>query len=270
MSLLKIQKKFHRIKTLFILIPIIFSSCDFASRIHKQILNAQKLLRDFKYEEAVLEYEKVLKRVPTSSLKSKIYFQLGDIYNLYLNDYKKSVYYFEKVVSESSDPRWKIQAKEKLAKIYLDHRNFKKSEEYYKQLYDFFPKLDNRDFYQMGVGISLLEQRSLKKAEEVFKEIISQKDHSFKNKAHYYLGLVKFNSKKWEEAIDHWWDYLKKETKKSEIIETKLLLANAYETMEELKKAYDIYYSLLGEYPNSKVIKNRLKSVYRRRIDRKR
>ena len=47
-------------------------------------------------------------------------------------------------------------------------------------------------------------------------------------------------------------------------------MGNAYETMEELKKAYNIYYSILGEYPNNDVIKNRLNSLYKRRIARKR
>ena len=47
-------------------------------------------------------------------------------------------------------------------------------------------------------------------------------------------------------------------------------MANAYETMERLKKAYDLYYSLLGKYPNTEVIKNRLNAIYERKIARKR
>ena len=47
-------------------------------------------------------------------------------------------------------------------------------------------------------------------------------------------------------------------------------MANAYETMEELKKAYNLYYSILGEYPNTEVIQNRLKAIYDRRVARKR
>lgn len=247
------------------------SACDFTSKIHKQILNAQDLLQNFEHEEAIKEYEKVLGRIPPSLLKNKIYFQLGEIYNLYLNDHKKSIYYFEKIIADTSDPRWKVQAKEKLADIYLNQlRDFAKAEKYYKQLYDFFPKLENQDFYQLNLGISYFEQRYLEKAEIVFNQMLKEKNHRFKNRAFYYLGLVKFNSKQWKEATIYWLDYLKRETKKSEIAETKFLLANAYETMEELQKAYDIYYSILGEYPNSQVIKNRLESVYKRRMERKR
>ena len=256
-------------RAIFLLV-FFLSACDFTSKIHKQILDAQNLLKDFKYAQAAEQYEKVLDRIPPSLLKDKIYFQLGKIYHVHLNDDKKSIFYFEKILLEATDPAWKIQAKEKLAKIYFDRREFAKAEEHYRKLYNFFPKLENQDFYQLNLGISLLEQRKLKEAEDIFNQILVGKDHYFHNKAYYYLGLIKFNSQKWQNAIEHWLNYLGKETKKNEITETKFLLANAYETMEELQKAYDIYYSLLGEYPNSQVIKSRLESVYKRKIKRKR
>jgi len=47
-------------------------------------------------------------------------------------------------------------------------------------------------------------------------------------------------------------------------------MANAYEMLEKLKEAYNLYYSILGEYPNTKVIQNRLNSIYARKIARKR
>ena len=47
-------------------------------------------------------------------------------------------------------------------------------------------------------------------------------------------------------------------------------MANSYESLENLKSAYNIYYSILGEYPNTEVIQNRLKGIYNRRIARKR
>ena len=60
------------------------------------------------------------------------------------------------------------------------------------------------------------------------------------------------------------------ENRNDRIVKTKFLIANAYESAEKLKEAYNIYYSILGEYPNSEVIENRLKSLYERRVSRKR
>ena len=246
-------------------------ACGFTSNSHQQILKAQRLLQDLRYQEAVHEYEKMLDYLPPSLLKNKIYFQLGEIHNLYLGNHQKAIAYFEKIIQDTPDTRWKVKAKEKLAKIYQEQLgDFAMAEKYYQQLYGFFPSLKNQDFYQLRLAFGHLEQGHLKRAEAVLKQILSSPAHRFKKEAYYYMGLVKFNSQKWQEAINFWRDYLTRENRQSEIVETKLLLANAYETMEQLQKAYDIYYSLLGEYPNHEVVRNRLKSVYRRRVERKR
>ena len=71
-------------------------------------------------------------------------------------------------------------------------------------------------------------------------------------------------------AIDNWFEYLKREKQKNKIVQVKFLIANAYESDEQLKNAYNIYYSLLGDYPNQEVLKSRLKSIYERRVARKR
>ena len=54
------------------------------------------------------------------------------------------------------------------------------------------------------------------------------------------------------------------------IVEAKFLIANAFESSEDLKRAWDIYYSIKGSYPNTKVIFERLNSIRDRRVARKR
>ena len=56
----------------------------------------------------------------------------------------------------------------------------------------------------------------------------------------------------------------------NQLVDALILMANAYETMENLKNAYNLYYSLLGEYPNTQVLQNRLSSIYERQVARKR
>ena len=227
-------------------------------------------MQKFKYKEAAEKYEEILGRVPPSALRSKIYFHLGEIYHLYLGNNEKAIHFFEETISSVSDPNLKILSKERLAKIYFEKREFFLSEKYYRTLYNFFPKLERHEKYQFNLGFIFLKRSKLKKAESIFKKIIKTKNHQFKIKSYFHLGLVEFNSKRWKKAIDYWNHYLKLENKEEELIEAKFLLANTYETMENLEKAYEIYYSILEEYPNQEVIRNRLKSVYKRKIERKR
>lgn len=82
--------------------------------------------------------------------------------------------------------------------------------------------------------------------------------------------MIYFLNLNWDLAIIAFKKYIKIEKRRDIIVQAKFILANIYETKEELKKAYNIYYSILGEYPNAQVIKNRLESIYNRRVARKR
>ena len=250
---------------------VLCSSCDFSSRYHKKIIEAQELLNDLKYAEAAQEYEKVIESVPNGILKYKLQFQLGEIYSLYLNKPKRAKENYQDIIDNSDDPRWKVKSFEKLAELeFGSFRNFRKSEEYYRKLYSFFPVLENQDLYQYRLGLSLLENKKFIEAKNIFESIFKNENHKQRRRALFYLGLIEFQQKKWKNSVDYWMDYLRRETNKEHISHTKFMLANSYETMEELDTAYNIYYSLLGEYPNQEVIKSRLKSIFTRRIDRNR
>ena len=110
----------------------------------------------------------------------------------------------------------------------------------------------------------------LDEAQRVLKKIQGQKGHKYFIPSLYYLGMTFFIKRKWDPSIEYFKEYLRFEKKRHKIVKTLFLMANAYETKEALKEAYDIYYSLLGDYPNPEVVKNRLKSLYERRVARKR
>ena len=118
--------------------------------------------------------------------------------------------------------------------------------------------------------MSYKELNKSSEAIKIFERIQQDKNHQYYVKTFFQLGMIFFEEKKWDKAISYWKEYIQIETRKDSIVRTKFLMANAYETMELLKKAYNIYYSILGEYPNTKVIKNRLESIYNRRVSRKR
>ena len=48
------------------------------------------------------------------------------------------------------------------------------------------------------------------------------------------------------------------------------MMANAYESNEDLRRAYNIYSDIKEDYPNPEIIESRLKSLYERRVVRKR
>jgi len=250
---------------------IVLSGCDLSPRINEELVAAQERVKSQDYKEAAFIFERILHGNVPKDLKIKIYYQLAEINSLNFKNYQQAIFYYDKLARESEDPKWQIKAEERKADIYfLFLRNYKDAIVIYKKLISFSPRLENYNTFIVRLGQSYLYVKDFLKAEEVFKEISKEQDRSLAAKSFYFLGLLNFYKSNYPNAISFWRDYLKIETSKEEIVQTKFLIANAYETMEELKKAYNLYYSLMGEYPNTSVLKQRLNSIYSRRIARKR
>lgn len=250
---------------------MLFSSCDFTTSIHKDIIKAQEHLAHQEYHSAVLKYEDILKHNPNAKLKVKLVYQLGEIYFLYLNQGEKALYYFSQIREITQDKAWLNRVSEKMAEIYFTMiKDYGKAANEYLNLISENPSAEKAQFYQFQLAISYRKNNEYEKCADMFNKITADETHKYHVQSFYELGMAYFYQKKWKEAIASWMEYLKREKRREHIIQVKFLIANAYETNQQLKEAYDIYYSIVGEYPNSDVIKGRLKSLYSRRMARKR
>jgi tetratricopeptide (TPR) repeat protein len=244
---------------------------DFTPRIHKDILKAQQLILEQKYQYAISIYERILKESPEDKIKVKIYYQLGELFSINLSKNKKAVYYYSKIQKVTADPLWLVKSEERIGEVSFRYlRDYEQSYKSYKKLSSFKPRLKNFDFYEYRMALSLLNAKKYAKSAENLSRISKIKNHSYALRSMYQLGHLYFEQKKWNDAISIWNNYLEFEQKREHVVRTKFLLANAYETIEELKKAYDLYYSILGDYPHTEVVQARLKSIYSRRVARKR
>lgn len=246
-------------------------SCDFTPPLNKEVLKAQHFITQRDYQKAALKYQSILDKKPPVELQVKINYQLGDLYSIYLGKYDKAVAYYEEVLQISKDPLWQVKAQEKLGDVYFSFlKRFNESAKVYKQLSSFKPRLSNYSFYIYRFALSEYKSGRLKSADAIFKEISENNSNPHRNRSLYYRAICSFEKKSWQQTISFLERYIRNEKRRDYIVEAKFLMANAYESMESLKNAYNIYYSILGEYPNTQVIQNRLKGIYERRVARKR
>jgi tetratricopeptide (TPR) repeat protein len=261
------------LKILFnrLLIFLFVLGCDFTSGLNQDILSAQKYVDNQQFDKAVELYERLLVKNPSKVIKTKINYQLAEIYYLYLDQQVKALKYYQFIVDNVDDPLWQVKALEKIADINFSFaRNFNESIRAYQILMQVKPRLSNYDYYFLRVGESYFELGRYDKAREIFNQIINQQTNPYYVEAYNQMALIEFYNKNWDKAVDYWLEYLKREKRKDQIVKVKFLIANAYESNEKLKEAYNIYYSLLSTYPNPDVLRARLKSLYARRVARKR
>lgn len=266
------KQLFQLNKIIWVLIfSTLLISCDFTPRFHKRILLAQEYLNNQDYKNALNQYRLILRDNPSNDIKVKIHYQIAEILSINMGKNIESLEHYAKVKSLTEDPLWLVKAEERIAEVCFSYKkDFECSAESYRKLTEFTPRLSRFDFYEYRLAQSFSGMLNYKKAEEIYTEIQKKSNHEYNTKSFYELGLINFEMKNWKYAIAFWKEYIKRETRRDNITQAKFLMANAYETMESLKTAYNIYYSILGEYPNTQVVQNRLNAIYARRVARKR
>lgn len=253
------------------LILLFITSCDFTPRLSKDVLAAQEYIQNHEYEKAASRYETILKESLTPEMRLKINYQLAELYSTYINNQSKALYFYTQVKKEADDPLWVVKSEEKMGEINFSYLgNYLAAVDSYLRLTQFEPRLNRYDFYRYRLGVSYINAGKYPEAIDVFEKIQKDVNGEYYAKTYYFIGMVYFQQKEWLKAIAFWREYLKIEKRLDQIVDAKFFMANAYEMLEELKIAYDIYYSILSTYPYPEVIQSRLNSIYQRRLARKR
>lgn len=232
---------------------------------------AQEYVQNHEYEKAASRYEAILKESLTPEMRLKINYQLAELYSTYINNQSKALSFYTQVKQEADDPLWVVKSEEKMGEINFSYLgNYLAAVESYLRLTQFEPRLNRYDFYRYRLGVSYINAGKYPEAIDVFEKIQKDVNGEYYAKTYYFIGMVYFQQKEWLKAIAFWREYLKIEKRLDQIVNAKFFMANAYEMLEELKIAYDIYYSILSTYPYPEVIQSRLNSIYQRRLARKR
>jgi tetratricopeptide (TPR) repeat protein len=241
-------------------------SCDFSPQLHKDVVVAQGYIQNHDYQNAINKYEMILKLGPPKNVLIKIYFQLAELYLIYQEDYTKTLNCYEQILSLTSELHWKVKSEEKKGDIYLSYLNdYEGAKTSYGKLLKMNPFLASKDFYEYRYALAHLKLNDFTKAKELYFKILERPGHAYKMDSLNDLGLLNYLDKKWADSISYWVEYLKLEKREDKVVYTKFLMANSFETLDDLEKAYGIYYSIIDHFPHPEVLKKRLSAILIRR-----
>jgi tetratricopeptide (TPR) repeat protein len=245
-------------------------SCSYSTGLYEDILKAQEFIKSNEYSKASSLYERILDKNPSSEIKNKVLFQLGEINYKHLGQFKKAINYFSIVIKNTNDVLWHVKASEKIADIYMNNiKDYNEAINIYSKLMSFEKKLAKSDFYNFQKAKAFTELKNYKTAIKIYSEIINNKEE-FSKDALNELAKIYFVKRKWKLAIKYWKSFNKVSKNNNKKIIATYFIANSYENLDLLEKSYETYSSLIGKYPNQEILNARLESVYQRRVDRKR
>ncbi|MCB9092939.1 MAG: hypothetical protein H6620_10315 [Halobacteriovoraceae bacterium] len=257
-------------KSLLIFCVALCFSCSRETKITRLILNAQEQTEEGKYKDALETYNEILNLKINSEIENRIIFQKAKLYHLYIQNFEQAKLQYKLILNLADKPFWQILGLEGIAKIELDHdKEYNSCFKHYQKLKSFLPKLELYDSYENLALECAFKSSSEKNLSDAGESILIIDHHPLLAKFRWYEGLSLFNKGKYQESIDLWAKNLTQieEPYKAKV---KFYMGLAYENLEQLEKAYKMFYSVLKTYPEPDAVQYKLESLYQRRVERKR
>ncbi len=241
-----------------------FQPQSFDARIRK----AEKFWKSKKYEEAISAYLSAVEKEPQNPKVPDILLQVGDIYNLSLNQLDKAAKTYELVSVRYPATDFALRAFIKKGELYFGSEQFDKALKEYQNILENFPNIKDRELYRLRMGISHLKIKQYEAARREFKKIL---DNNLKtplaDQVLFHTANSYFLENNPNLAIPIYQSLIEHYPKSSLINEAKFNMADCYESVGEYDKALAIYQEIKDSYPNPKVIEWQIQKNQERRVD---
>ncbi len=236
----------------------------FDSRLKK----AEKLWKSKKYDEAISVYLSAIEKDPQNPKVPDILLQVGDIYNISLNQMDKAVQTYNLLSVRYPASDYALQAFIKKGEIYFGSDQFDKALKEYQNILENFPNIKDREVYRLRMGISHLKLKQYEAARREFKKILDNNlKTSLADQVLFHTANSYFLEGSPSLAIPIYQSIIQNYPKSTLVSEAKFNMADCYESMEEFDKALVIYDEIKTTYPNPKVIEWQIEKNKERKVE---
>ncbi len=252
------------------IIPVLIA-CN-ANSSKNQYELAERLFMEAKYEASIHEFRKIVKKDPKSSLGIEALYRVGTIQRLYLRKPKLAIQSYKALISRSTDPQLVRKVRETIAEMYFsDFNNFGQAILYYQALVkDESTQNKKRDYFLYRLGRGMFLKGRFEEALKVFSEIETKyKFGEYYEKAMLAKADTLNSSGNCKEAIKTY-ELLSEKAQKNIKSLAIFGMANCYEELDNLDKAYDLLATIQNTYTTPHVIDLKMKKIKRRKILRRR
>lgn len=241
-----------------------FRPQTFETRLQK----AEKLWKSKKYDEAISIYLSAVEMQPQHPKVPDILLQVGDIYNLSLNQIDKAAKTYDLLSVRYPSSEYSLQAFIKKGEIYYGSDQFDKALREYQNILENFPTIKDREVYRLRIGISHLKLKQYEAARREFSRIL---DNNLKtplaDQILFHTANSYFLEGKHSQAIPIYQSLIDNYPKSSLVNEAKFNMADCYESTGEFDKALVIYQAIQSSYPNPKVIEWQIEKNKERKLE---
>lgn len=248
----------------------ILAGCN-ANSSKNQYKLAEQLFLEKKYDASIHEFDKIIQRDPLSEYGLKALRQIATIQQIYLDNPEDALKSYKLLLKRSNDKGTTREVEALIATLYFERfEDYTHAIEYFKMLLESDPHDPEADYFMYRLARSYYLQSKFDRAIETFTDLKNRfPSSSYAEKADLEIANSLNSQGKCKEAIKHYEGVVKEENKD---LKTMALfeMANCYEALDDLDKAYDLLEGIQETYPNPGVIQLKMQKIKRRKILRRR
>ena len=262
----KFLKRYNGIPCTLLLLGL--NACTIQSSLSNRYLTAEKLWSGKNYEAAVLEFDRIVKESPNSSIGLQALWRASTTRTLFLNDQEEALKGFETFLNRASESELAPQAQKEIGEIYFSKlASYQKAIDLYEKLVaskKFKPEDESLFSYRVARSYFLINK--IKKSIDLDELFLQKYPHSALylrakldlGEAWYAIGDSDKTS--FPKAIKLFQEIeaTTKGTDPGVYAEAVFGEASAREELDQLEEAHKLYESLEKTYPAPNVVKVRM------------
>lgn len=254
-----------RFLLIFFSIFFLFQGCT-AKTFDEEFRTAEEKLGMGDANAALSSLKRIANNYPKDERRPDILLRIADISNLVVGSPSEAVKAYTKLIDSYPLSTYSIVGRERRAAIFESQGNLGMAIADYAAILKYFPDLEDRYRYQLFLGSDYLAQRNFEQAREELKPLVDDRNtpREIREQALFAIAESFFLQDNAEHAIPFYSELLKEFPKSKLTGEAKLHMATCVEEMGYLGPAKDMTREAGKDYPNTKVIDTRLKSIKER------
>lgn len=245
---------------------LVFLQACVSSEAEKIFMQGEESWHAGEYRKAVESFLQVVDAYPKDSLADDALFRLGDIHHLFLNRHDEAIIYFQDLINLYPESPKRVEARMKIAAIYRGTKgDCRRAVVEYQEVLNDDPPEETAEEAQYRIAMCYYQNGDIKQAKTEF-EILAATypggrytDDALSGIAHSCYALQRY-----EGAIEVYRKVIEISDDNNLVNDAFFGVAASYAELGSFKKAIETYRRILDDYPNRKVVEERISKLEER------
>lgn len=241
---------------------------------------AEKLWQEKNYAAAVVEYEKVVQKDPSSDLGIEAAFRAANTQTLFLGEHLGALKKLNRIIEVNREHRLAHPANRLIGEIlFTKLEQNEQAIQHYEKMLENYPEDPAKDEYTYRIGKAQFHLLRFDDSIKTFRIVVEKYPQSESAKlARFAIGVseqtkghqqqskeARLAQDSFKQAVKDYTDFIVRYPNDPLVLDAKFEIGNSLEELDQVDAAYEKFEEILEKYPNRNVVELKLKRIRERK-----